>query len=45
MTNQQPEDERITLAELLEAIFKTIREYEGTTGIFHKRDKGQSNGV
>ena len=35
MTNQnQPEDEHITLAEMLEIIFKTIREYEGTTGIF-----------
>ncbi len=41
MTNQQSEDEHITLAELLEAIFKTIREYEGTTGILRKRDKEQ----
>lgn len=38
MTNQnKPEDEQITLAELLEIIFKTIREYEGTTGIFRNR--------
>lgn len=38
MTSQeQPEDERITLVELLETIFKTIREYEGTTGIFRNR--------
>lgn len=35
MTNQnQPEDERITLVEMLEIIFTTIREYEGETGIF-----------
>lgn len=37
MTNQQPEDERLTLAELLEIIFTTIREYEGETGIFRNR--------
>jgi len=41
MTNQQQEDERITLAELLENIFKTIREYEGTTGILRKHNKEQ----
>lgn len=41
MTNQQPEDERITLAEMLEIIFTTIREYEGTTGIFRNRNKEQ----
>lgn len=41
MTKQQLEDGRITLAELLETIFTTIREYEGTTGIFHKRNKEQ----
>jgi hypothetical protein len=41
MTNQRLEDERITLAELLEIIFKTIREYEGTTGIFRKHNKEQ----
>lgn len=41
MTNQQQEDERITLEELLEIIFKTIREYEGTTGILRKYDKEQ----
>jgi len=42
MTSQhQPEDERISLAELLETIFKTIREYEGTTGILRKHDEEQ----
>jgi hypothetical protein len=41
MTNQQPEDERITLAELLEIIFITIREYEGTTGILRNHNKEQ----
>ncbi len=42
MTNQkQPEDERITLAEMLELIFKTIREYEGTTGILRNHNKEQ----
>jgi len=42
MTNQnQEEDERITLAEMLELIFKTIREYEGTTGILRNHNKEQ----
>lgn len=41
MSNKQSEDERITLAEMLEIIFKTIREYEGTTGIFRKHNEGQ----
>lgn len=41
MTNQQPEDERITLTEMLEIIFKTIREYEGETGIFRNCNKEQ----
>lgn len=42
MTNQnQPEDERITLAEMLELIFKTIREYEGATGILRNHNKEQ----
>lgn len=41
MTNQQSEDERITLAELLEIIFTTIREYEGTTGILRNHNKEQ----
>ena len=42
MTNQnQPEDERITLADLLEIIFKTIREYEGTTGILRNHNTEQ----
>lgn len=41
MNNKQSEDERITLAEMLEIIFKTIREYEGTTGIFGQHNKEQ----
>lgn len=41
MNNQQLEDERITLAEMLEIIFKTIREYEGTTGILRKHNEEQ----
>lgn len=41
MTNQQPEDERITLTEMLEIIFKTIREYEGETGIFRNHNTEQ----
>lgn len=43
MNNQRLEDERITLAELLSTIFKTIREYEGTTGILRKHEEGQSD--
>lgn len=39
MTNQNQEDERITLVEMLEIIFTTIREYEGTTGILRDHDK------
>lgn len=34
----QSEDEQITLIELLEIIFKTIREYEGETGIFRNNN-------
>lgn len=42
MTNQnQEEDERITLAEMLELIFTTIREYEGETGIFRNHNTEQ----
>lgn len=41
MTNQNQEDERITLVEMLEIIFTTIREYEGTTGILRNHDKEQ----
>ena len=41
MTSQQPEDEQITLEEMLEIIFVTIREYKGTTGILRKRDKDE----
>lgn len=41
MTNPQQEDERITLVEMLEIIFTTIREYEGTTGILRKHNKEQ----
>ena len=41
MTNQQSEDERITLAEPLEIIFTTIREYEGTTGMLRNHNKEQ----
>ena len=42
MTNQeQPEDERITLTEMLEIIFTTIREYEGETGILRNHNKEQ----
>lgn len=41
MTYQQSEDERITLAEMLEIIFKTIREYEGEAGIFRNHSKEQ----
>ena len=44
MTKQQLEDERITLAELLEIIFTTIREFEGETSIFRKHDEGKRNG-
>lgn len=43
MNNQRLEDERITLAELLATIFKTIREYEGTTGILSKHGEGQNH--
>jgi len=42
MNNQQLEDERISLAEMLEVIFKTIREYEGTTGILSKHSEGRN---
>lgn len=41
MTNQNQEDERITLVEMLEIIFKTIQEYEGETGIFRNHNKEQ----
>ena len=41
MTNQQQEDELITLEELLEIILTTIREYKGETGILRKCDKEQ----
>ena len=41
MTNQQQEDERITLSEMLEIIFTTIREYEDTTGILRKYNEEQ----
>ena len=42
MTNQeQTEDERITLIEMLEIIFTTIREYEGETGIFRNHNTEQ----
>ena len=42
MTNQkQPEDKRITLVEMLEIIFTTIREYEGETGIFRNHNTEQ----
>lgn len=40
MTSQhQSEDERITLVELLEVIFKTIREYEGEFNISENDNK------
>jgi hypothetical protein len=41
MTNQQPDDKRITLVEMLEIIITTIREYEGETGIFRNHNKKQ----
>lgn len=42
MTNtQQQDDERITLEEMLEIIFTTIREYKGTTGILRRHDKDE----
>ena len=41
MTNQQPDDKRITLVEMLEIIFTAIREYEGETGIFRNHNKKQ----
>lgn len=41
MTNQQQEDELITLKELLEIILTTIREYKGETDILRKCYKEQ----
>lgn len=40
-TQRQEENEQITILEMLEIIFTTIREYEGTTGILRKHNQEQ----